>query len=272
MRRCPIDLFNDADHFFKFRHERRFVLKTAGGVDDEKVIAFVPGALQRVERQARGIRARFGCDNLGARPLAPNLELLDGRGPERVARRQHDPKALAGELVRILADRRRFAGAIHTDDKDDVGLLRGVDFKRLSNRRENLFDFLSQDVPDFFRRDVAVVARFAQSARDAGRDIETEIGLNEQVFKLLQRLVVELALREDAADALREPRRRLRKPLAQLLKPAEARGLFRSPFLGLVRAGRRLLARIPGRRFFNLSAADMRPNTPPFAASGAARS
>src|SRR5208282_4091089 len=53
------------------------------------------------------------------------------------------------------------------------------------------------------------------------RHIEAEIGLDEQVFEFLQRLVVELALGENAGNAFGKARGGTGEPLAKPLKPAK---------------------------------------------------
>ena len=60
--------------------------------------------LQGVEGEARGIGALLARQHRRADPLAPDLELLDGRGPERVAGGDHHLQALGAEFLRQLAD------------------------------------------------------------------------------------------------------------------------------------------------------------------------
>ena len=66
-------------------------------------------------------------DHRHAVALAPDLQLLDRGGAERVARREHDLAALVGEAARELADRRGLAGAVDADDEDHERARRRVD-------------------------------------------------------------------------------------------------------------------------------------------------
>ena len=85
---------------------------------------------------------------------APQTELLDRRGAERVARREHDRLAFAGPFCGELGDGRRLARAVDADDEDDEGRLAVVDDERLRRpapararlRGEDLAHFLGLDV------------------------------------------------------------------------------------------------------------------------------
>ena len=61
-------------------------MEPSRGVDDHDVrLARAPG-LDRVEGDGRRVGAAGAADEVGARPLGPDLELLLGRGAERVGR------------------------------------------------------------------------------------------------------------------------------------------------------------------------------------------
>src|SRR5690606_22117303 len=82
------------------------------------------------------------------------------------------------------------------------------------------------DRSHLLRRDALVVATLLKRIRDAGRCLEAEVGLDQQILELVQRGSVELPLCEDARDAFGE----LAGSLAQArLEPIEP------PDLGLRR-------------------------------------
>ena len=80
--------------------------------------------LQGVEGEARRVRALLAGDDRCADPLAPDLELLDGGGPEGVAGGEHHRQALLAEFLGKLADGGGLAGAVHAHHEDHEGLLR----------------------------------------------------------------------------------------------------------------------------------------------------
>ena len=140
------------------------------------------------------------------RALAPDLELLDRRGAEGVAGRQHQGVPFRLELLRELADGGGLAGAVDADHQDHERLLRGIDAKGDRHGRERALDLRRQDLADRVRRDALLVAALAHGLRDPGRGLDAEIGLDQRVLELLQRVGVELALGEQAGDALGQRR------------------------------------------------------------------
>ena len=67
------------------------------------------------------------------RAVGPDAELLDGRGAEGVARREHHVFARVGETPRELADGGGLARAVHADHEQHEGLVRR-DVERLLRR------------------------------------------------------------------------------------------------------------------------------------------
>ena len=120
-----------------------------------------PAGLDRVEGDGRRIRSPRAPDEVGAGTLGPDLELLLGRGPERVRRTHEHGSSVLGELARELADRRRLSGAVHPDDENDGRTVRG--------RRKD--GSVSEERLDLVRERVAEVADLA-----AGLEAPDELG------------------------------------------------------------------------------------------------
>ena len=74
-----------------------------GGVDDHDVAPAGAPGLDRVEGDGGGVAAGRGADEVGSGPLGPDLELLLGRGPERVAGADEDAAAVLAQLLGELA-------------------------------------------------------------------------------------------------------------------------------------------------------------------------
>ena len=66
--------------------------------------------------------------------------------------------------------------------------------------RQHLLDLCGHDGAHFGVRDVAAVAAGRQRVGDAKRRLHAEVGADQHVLQILQRLLVELALGEDAGD------------------------------------------------------------------------
>ena len=110
-----------AAHLGELLHEVRLRVEAAGGVDDDDVAAARRRRVERVVRDGGRVAAALGADEVRARALRPDLELLLRRGAVRVGRGDEDGAAVLGELRGELADRRRLAGAVDADDEDHGG-------------------------------------------------------------------------------------------------------------------------------------------------------
>ena len=134
VRRARVDLLHHAHDLLQFGHQLGLVLQAAGGVDDQHVCRSASRRGEGLERKARGIRALLARDDGCAGAAAPDLELIDRGGAERVAGGEHHVAALGAEACRELADRGGLAGAIHADDEDHERL-RAVRRSSLASRQ-----------------------------------------------------------------------------------------------------------------------------------------
>ncbi len=91
------------------------------------------------------------------------------------------------------------------------GLWRQIELQRLGDRLQHLGDFGRHDAADILAGHVLAVALGGQRIGDAHGGLDAEIGLDQQVFEILQRLVVELALGEERGDLAGQLRRCARK-------------------------------------------------------------
>ena len=194
-----------------------------GGVDEEHVDPLRPRCGQRLIGEARGIGALRAGDHRASGAGAPDLELLDGGGAERVAGREHDAPALAREPRRELADGRGLARAVDSGDQDDERLRRGIDHERGRDGRENLLDLGGEDRLDLVGADILVVAALADRFRDPGGRGNAEVGADQNVLELLQHAGIELALGDEIGDRRRDRGGGTGEPAAQPPPPALAR-------------------------------------------------
>ena len=84
VRRALEPLRDHAAHLRELLHQVRLRVQPAGRVDDHDVAAARLGGRDRVERDRGRVAAALGADEVRARALGPDLELLLGRRAERV--------------------------------------------------------------------------------------------------------------------------------------------------------------------------------------------
>ena len=98
VRRRGIDLLDDTHDLFELVHQFGLVLQAPRSVDQQHVDALLLRRRQRIEGEARGIRALRAGNDRHLVALAPDLELLDCRGTKGVAGGQHHLAALGREF------------------------------------------------------------------------------------------------------------------------------------------------------------------------------
>ena len=226
MRRRGIDLFDDANDFFKLVHQFGLVLQPARGVDQQHVKFALARRGQRIEGKARGIRSLRARDNRRFGPLAPDLQLLDGGGAKGIAGGQHHLAAFGGEFGRQFADGGGLAGPVDADHENDERLLRRVDHQRLCHRRQNLLDFGRDHGLHIVRRNRLVVTADADRGGDARRHFGSQIGAQQHVLDIVEHRAIELALGDEVGDRRSERTRGALEAAGQPPPPAQF-GLFR---------------------------------------------
>ena len=138
--------------------------------------------LHRVVGDCGRVGAAGAADEVGPGPLGPDLELLLGGRTERVRGADEHRPAVAVELARQLADRRRLAGPVHADDEHDSGLVREVERGRLA---EQCLDLLGERL----LQAVEVAARL-EPADELDRRGHANVGGEQRLLEALPRLVV----------------------------------------------------------------------------------
>ncbi len=150
MRRRGFELLQHLDDLGELGHQVCLVLQAPGRVDQQQIGALGPGLRERIIGEARRIGALLARDHRCAGALAPDLQLLHRRGPERVAGGQHDLQPLAAIMLRQLADGGGLAAAVDADDQHDMRLRRR-DLQRLRNRPQDARDFGREDAAGLLR-------------------------------------------------------------------------------------------------------------------------
>lgn len=128
-------------------------------------------------------------DDLHAGALRPDGELVGGRRAERVRGGQEHTVALLLELGSELADRRRLADAVDADDEHDRRLRREQEHGvlHLEDAREDLHELLFhlRAGGQLFELD-----GLAQLGDGLGRRLNTGVGKDERLLKVLKKLLI----------------------------------------------------------------------------------
>ena len=82
------------------------------------------------------------------------------------------------------------------------GDFRSAATQRPGHRRQDALDLGGKHRAHVLRADAFVVAALRQGVRDPRGGLDPEIRLDQQVLQLLERLLIELALGEQAGDVL----------------------------------------------------------------------
>ncbi len=201
-------------------------MQATGGVADDGVVAALLAGLHRIERDRRGVAALGPAYGRHADALSPGLQLVGGRGAERVGGTQQHRVAVGDEHAREPADGRGLAGAVDADHEDDarrtVGALRrDRAVVRRVDRRQQL---LAQDRLGALRVGDALDLDPGTEALDQllGRR-DADVGGQQGVLDLLPGVLVETVPAEQRQQATAERRLRPGEPLAQTDEPSGRR-------------------------------------------------
>jgi len=103
-------------HLLELKHEIPPGMETTGGIDEQEIRVPIPGRFHGVVHDSRGISTFLVCNSFDSQSLPPPLELVDGRGAERVPRREKNLVVGIQEMSQ-LRHRGRFTTSVHTDEE-----------------------------------------------------------------------------------------------------------------------------------------------------------
>ena len=187
-------------------------MQTPGGVDQYHVGAVGLGRGERVEGHRRGVGTHLLADHRRSGAVGPHLQLVDGRGAERVRRADPDLAARLGELCREFADGGGLAGAVDAHDHHHVGLaLGGVQpemFRRAVRILHQRRDFLAQNRLQFRGAHVFVLRHaLLDAADDLHGGLHAHVRRDQHLLEVVQHVGVDRrAARHGACQFREEPR------------------------------------------------------------------
>ena len=128
--------------------------------------------------------------------LAPDLQLLNRRRTEGIARRQHHRFALLLELTRQLADGGGFTHAVHADHQNNKWRF-AFNIKRFVNFCENFTHLVFQQAVQRFGVTQLLAARpFGQISDDLTGGFHPNVRNQQLLFQLFKQIVVDLLAAE----------------------------------------------------------------------------
>ena len=157
-------------------------MQPSGGVDDHDVAAARRRGLDRVVGDGGRVSPALGPDEVRAGAAGPDLELLLGRGAERVCGGQEHGVIVLAELLRQLADRRRLPGPVDADDEDHGRLGAQVEARRAAQELRGL-------VAERGAQLAGDLARL-QPLDELGRRRDPDVGRDQRLLEPLPGLVV----------------------------------------------------------------------------------
>ena len=223
VRRFGIEFLDNAGNLLQLLHKIVFVVEPPGGVDQQHVGVLRFRLLQRAEGEAGGIGAMLAGDELRTGAIGPDLKLLDRGGAEGVAGGHDHALAVCAELLGQLADGGGLADAVDAGDQHHMRLVRRVDGEGEGYRLQHLRDILGQGLANFLVRHLLVELFARQVGGELGGSGGAQVRHDQNLFQLLQRLVVQAAPGgENAGDAAGQPLGRAGKAGAEAAEKAAA--------------------------------------------------
>ena len=220
MRRGRIELLQHAHDLGELSHQIGLVLQAPSRVDDERPALLGARALERLIGDTGRIGADILGHHLGADAGAPYLELIDGRGAESVGRYEHHRGTAAHQLMRQLGRCGGLAGSVHADEQDHMGVRACIERQGLRHRLKHLGDLGGEHLAQRLRRQSPVVAGRGERLPDAPGHGDAEIGLDQRVLELVERLFIELSPAQHRSKIVAESGRGPSEPLAEPREPA----------------------------------------------------
>jgi hypothetical protein len=151
--------------------------------------------------------------------LPPSFQLLAGGSAEGVAGGEQHALAVALEILGQLADRGRLAGAIDAGDHDHERFV-ATDIERLLERLQGRAEDTGERPLDALRGiEPFELGGDLQIVEQARGCLDPDVAGEQQGFEFLEKLVVDLAAREDGLELAAPLGTRLGKALEQALAP-----------------------------------------------------
>ena len=179
------------------------------------------GALDPVIDDPGRVAAFLADHHRRADAVAPDLELLDRGGAERVAGGEHHAIILFLQPMAQFADGGGLARAVDADHQDDVRARKAPYVQRLGDRGEDLFDLLGEDgaQPALVERlEFLAGDRLADPLRRGG----AEVGRDQRFLDIVEGRGVERLLVHKPGDILADLVRGFLEAGGQPVEPTHA--------------------------------------------------
>ena len=197
----------------QLRHQIVTGVQSTGGVDNHDIATAGDTRIDGVKRDRRGIGPRRAPNELDARALRPDAQLIDRTRAKRVGRTEQHFLPIRAELRRQLADERCLAGTIHTNDQQNGRATRCAMQCRVGvAASERRFHAVRECIAELIiGLHLAALCQPFHFGNQRERRGDPEIGLDEQRLECLQRTLIDATAQQyanigsyDILDALPE--------------------------------------------------------------------
>ena len=174
MRGGFVFLANDADDLGQLFHQVGTVLQAACGVDHQQIGTVFLCACHGIEGKACRIRSLGRGQDRYPGAFAPNLQLFDSGGAERVARRDHHFFASRLELACQFANRGGLSGTVDAHDQHHLWAL-GIDRHGFGHRLHDTGNLLRQQLLDLIGRELLAETPLGHVRGDAQGCVDAHV-------------------------------------------------------------------------------------------------
>ena len=207
---------DDSMDLFQFAHEVSLCVQPAGGIDNDDIEAAGFGLLAGIVGDAGRIAPLVVLDDVDADALAPDRQLLDGRGPKRIAGGDDHFLLVVFEFFGQLGDTGRLARTVDAGDHHD---------RRPGRRVLDPFGRIGEHVAKLglderldLAGDLFVDERLANAIDDQGDRVAADIGEIESAFEFLEERLIDAPASAEEIDDPREEVASLREAGSDFLK------------------------------------------------------
>jgi hypothetical protein len=194
-------------------------VQATGRVNDQDVDVPVVCRLHGIENHCTGVGARLVRDDWDIDAFTPDLQLIDRGGTECITGGKHHGSAEVLVVLGQLGDGGCLPGAIdaHHEDHERDATLENLDLPIAGGELEKLDHFQPKNFPGIRGIDDVLIADFLlELGNELLAYIPTDIGLDEEHFKVFEQFIVDFGSIEQPGDFEKHAATCLLEPLFKL--------------------------------------------------------
>ena len=184
-------LAGDLDHLGELAHELGRGMEATGGIDEDQIASQAVSLVQHVVAHAGRIASTLALDHGHAGALAPNIELLDGGGAERIGATDHNLLSTVRHVAGDLSHRGGLASPVDAYKQHAAG---GIAEDVAIGLHEHLGQTVRQRAAQLTGGlEIAPRGLVAQVVGDLHGDLGSHVAHDEGVLEVLPEVLIDLA-------------------------------------------------------------------------------